>query len=211
MKNSQIASSLNSNHLSLWSCPILALNFGSLIFLEASRWRLINNCPEDAEFFYCIHELVEIDRLHHIRVHAKFVARYQVPLLARRGENDYRNHPQFLVLFNRLENLQTISFWQFQIEQYDCGIITAASLKLSPVIQVIESLLTIHRHYDLIGQVIFFQRCHGELHIFRIIFHEQNATHTWHNSAPTALLLKCKRSRPHRPATLPKRARRDDD
>src|SRR5271154_463667 len=102
-----------------------------MLFSYASwRW-LIDDGPENAQFFDGIHELMKVNWLHYVCVHAEFVACHHVPFLFRRGEHNYRNHSQSPVGLNLLQHLQAIYFGEFQIQQHDRRIFAGAHLVLA--------------------------------------------------------------------------------
>src|SRR5262249_5689073 len=143
------------------------------------RW-LVDDGPKDTQFFNGVDKLVEIHRLHHVGVHAQFVAGNHIAFLARRREHHHRDHFQFLVGFDRLENFETVDLWQLEVEQKDGRALATASLELSPVIEVVEGLLAVRDHHHLIAEVVFFQGSHGEFDILRVVFHQQYASNRFH-------------------------------
>src|SRR5437867_7235993 len=109
----------------------------------ASWWLLIDDCPENPKFFDSIDKLVEINRLYHVGVHAKFIARYHVSFLTRRREHYHRNHFQFLIRYNLLQHLQSIDLRQFKIKQQDSSDITSTHLEIPQAIKIIQGLFAI--------------------------------------------------------------------
>src|SRR3989449_8537987 len=71
-----------------------------LCFSYAPGRRLVDDRPECAELFDGLDKLLEIDRLHHVGVHAQFVTLHQVLFLARGGEDDQWDRLQFVVLLD---------------------------------------------------------------------------------------------------------------
>src|SRR5215475_13006986 len=110
------------------------LNTVSLFLSYTSRWRLIDNCPENPEFFDGINKLVEINWLDHIGVHAKFIARDHVSFLTGRSEHDHRDHAQLLIRSNLLQHLQAINLRQFEIKQQDSRVPRRTRRKVAPAI-----------------------------------------------------------------------------
>src|SRR4051812_43382818 len=99
--------------------PLAAPTSFSLFPSHASWWGLIDDGPETPQLLDGVDELVEIDRLYHIGVHAILIARDQVSLLTGRREHYHRNHFQLLIGFHLPQHLQSIHLRQLEIKQHD--------------------------------------------------------------------------------------------
>src|SRR5262249_28553472 len=91
--------------------------------LHAPRRWLVHDGTEYAHPRDRVPELVEVDRLHDIGVHAELVAPHHVLLFMGGGQHHHGNHPQPLVGLDPLQHLQPIDLRQLEIEQHDRGIL----------------------------------------------------------------------------------------
>src|SRR5262249_30146198 len=120
---------------------------------DAARRRLVDDGPEHAELLDRIHELMEVDRLDHVRVHAQPVARHHVAFLARRGKHDDRDHPQPVVGLDLLQDLQTVDLRQLQIEQEHGRVVGGAAGETPAAVQIVERLGAVARDDHFVGEV----------------------------------------------------------
>src|SRR4051794_36132077 len=93
-----------------------------LAAIPCPRRRLIQHSPEHTQILDRFEEGIEVDGLHHERVHTQLIASQQVTLFARRGQHDDWDLALLRIALDALENLQAVEPWQFQIKQNDCRI-----------------------------------------------------------------------------------------
>src|SRR6476646_7679624 len=74
----------------------------------AAWWRLVDDRPEDAQFFDGVDELVEINRLYDIGVDPELVASDHVSFLVGGRQHHHRDHLQALIGPDLLQDLQSI-------------------------------------------------------------------------------------------------------
>src|SRR4051812_26450226 len=98
-----ISLSSNSNTRSARSCGI----FGSAAMMTARR-RFVQDSPEHAQVLDRFEERVEVDGLHHERVHAELVAAHQIAFLTRGGQHYDRNASVFRIALDAFQHLESI-------------------------------------------------------------------------------------------------------
>src|SRR5471030_1225882 len=108
------------------------ISFLSLPHAAGLRRRFVDQRPEYPQVDYGFHELIEMDWLDHIGVHAQPVALHQIAFFARGGQDYDGNGPEFVVGFNAAQHLQSIDFGHLEIEQDDGGIASAPVGELLP-------------------------------------------------------------------------------
>src|ERR1017187_7884156 len=79
-----VSSRSRISSVSLGSSSIERIRNGDRMLLpHTSRRRLVDDCPENAQFLDGINKLMKVNRLYHVRVHSEFVARHHVLFLFR--------------------------------------------------------------------------------------------------------------------------------
>src|SRR5665647_2621815 len=145
------------------------------MLLHPVRRSLVNDRPEHAQLLYRVDEAGEVDRFHHVGVHAQVVAGDQVLLLARRGEDHHRHPLQRRVRANLPQHFEAVLAWHLDVEQYDSGVAGLAVLEGPLAAQVLHRLHAVVRYRHTIGEVVLGERLDGELHVVGVVFGEQDA------------------------------------
>jgi hypothetical protein len=79
-----------------------------------------------------------------------------------------------------LQDFEPVDLGKFEIEQHHRGPGSIAFTELIATVEVIQRLLTVTRHGDLIDQVVFLKGRQGEFDIPRIVLNQENASQFSH-------------------------------
>ena len=95
-------------------------NSFAAIYRQAWR-RLVNDTPEQAQFFHRLHKGKKIDRLDDVGVRPQPVALQQVSLLTRRGEDHDRQESQARIGPDLPQDFDTVHLGHLNVQQDDGG------------------------------------------------------------------------------------------
>src|SRR2546423_887988 len=131
--------------------------------------------PVHAEVARRFLELVEINRLDDVAVHAQPVTLDQVPLLPRGSQHHDRDGPGAFVRLDTAEHLQAIDQRQLDVEQDDVRVISNRSVLVAAGTEhVFEGFLAVAYHMDLVGQLILAQFVKRELLVLWIVLDHED-------------------------------------
>jgi hypothetical protein len=92
--------------------------------------RLVDHYPIQSDGLDRLAKLVEIDGLLDVAVHTQVVAVHQIPFLFRRSHDDHWNRPGPGIALYLPQDVHTIHFRQFQIQQNQLGRMLEGSLAI---------------------------------------------------------------------------------
>src|SRR5208282_512113 len=94
--------------------------FASAVMPSPSRLH-VQEKPVHTHLLDGLHELVEVDRLDDVAVHAQAIALDDIPVLLRRGEDDNRRHARAFVRLQRLDDLEAVDLRQLEVQEDHAG------------------------------------------------------------------------------------------
>src|SRR5439155_21595909 len=110
---------------------------------DAFRGRLVDDAPEQAQFFNRAHEFVKAQRLDDVGIDAQVIALGEVALLTRRGQHDDWYRAQPLVGAHGPQHLQPVNLGHLDVEENDGRVARLLTGVWATTQQVVERLCAV--------------------------------------------------------------------
>ena len=138
-----------------------------------SVWGLIEHQPIHANLAHGDGELIKVDWLDDVAVHAQLIATLNIWFLARRSQDHCGNVPRAIVAFKASQHLNSVDQRQFQVQQDHFWRIDTTGISTGPK-QKFQRLLPISHDVDVIDEVVRLECVHGKFNVERIILDQQD-------------------------------------
>src|SRR5450759_5320913 len=169
--NSSSRTSSASSSLSSTS-RIRTGSFASTI--SVVRTRLVHHGPELAECLDGLEELLGIDRLDHIRIHAEIPAGREIAFLARRRKDDDRNVLRVFFGAYLAQHLDAVHTWHLDVQQDDGRVSVVAIGVCARAMKVVECFDAVFHVDDRIAEVCLTQSVHRHFGVGKVVLDEQD-------------------------------------
>ena len=133
------------------------------------------NSPKSAKLFHCFDERMKIHRFNNVGIDAQAVTANDVLLLSRRREHDDRGRPEPVIALDRSQYFEAVDLRHLEVQQDKNWISRRASGEPAAAIQIIQGLLTIVYHDDLVDEVMPGKCFQGHLHVLWAVFSQKNS------------------------------------
>src|SRR5690606_4268104 len=142
--------------------------------------RLVEHGPEAAERAHRIEELVHVDRLDHIGVHAQVPAHRQVAFLARRRQHHDRQRLEAVVAAQVGQHFQPVHARHLDVEQQYRRVAFGAVGPLAAPVQVVQHFHPVLDVHDGVGQVRLAQRIDRHFGVVWAVLGQQDGAQFGH-------------------------------
>src|ERR1017187_5236680 len=165
---SRSASSASAGTSSTWRIRIRVSGIGS-------AGRLVEKKPVEPDLVHGLEEFVRVHGLHDVAVRAEVIARHEVSLLARRGQDDDGDHFRPLVRLDAPEHLEPVHLRELEVEEDDSGERRPGAGGISPFSEEkLEGLGSVADDMNVVRDVGLLQRAQGQLGVVGVVLDEQD-------------------------------------